>query len=1598
MLMNKFTLIIGLLLCAVLQWPMRAAAQTVEIRTAIRADLSIPLRDMKPAKDAFWKKWTKKENETEHEVPNKFRDASQIVRADEALQTEYYNNSRATATVPLANFNGLNNGNNTGGRVTPPDPAGDVGPNHYVQAVNCMLQMFTKTGTSVYGPVTTSTIWSGFSGNWDGHNDGDPIILYDENADRWIISQFAIDCAGTPYTEYQLVAVSATPDPTGAYYRYAFQFDYMPDYPKLGVWNDGYYMAINRFNTNTTGSFVGAGACVMERSKMLTGDPTARMVYFKTETLGGTGSSAGSNCGSMLPSDCDGTFPPAGTPNYFVYDDQPTSELRIWALHADWTTPANSTFTYVTKLTVAAYTELATSSAVSQSGTTNKLDGLGDRLMFRNQYRNFGSYETFLTCRSVSVSGVAAMRWYEYRKVGSTFSIYQQSTYNPGDGKSRWMGSIAMNSVGDIGMAYSVSSSTMFPSIYFTGRKAADALNQLTIPEGIIQTGTMAMTGATRWGDYTAVSIDPTDNQTFWTTQEYVGTYGGTWPWATKIASFKFANTPIVATLPATSITSTSGTINGTVNPNGNATNYHFEWGTTASYGSNTATVAAGAGTSDIPVSAPLTALTSGVTYHYRLVGVNSEGTSNGNDLTFTPGAAVVTTTAVSGISLTGAASGGNVITDGGSSVTVRGVCWSTTVNPVASGNHTTDGAGTGIFTSTITGLSANTTYHVRAYATNANGTYYGDDITFTTLCAIFSLPFTESFSATTIPTCWTQLDIQGSGQIWQFGTITGQSPNPALTGNYAYLNSDAYGSGSSQNVDLITPTINMSGYSSVNLQFKHYFKAWSGSSGTLSYSINNGTTWTIIQTFTATSATNPVTFNQAVAAVAGQAAVKFKWNYLGSFGYYWAIDDISITGTGAITLTVTPANQNVTAPAGTTPFTVTTTAAWAATSNSAWCTVTPSGTGNGTLTATFTQNIGASSRVANITVTAPGANPVVVTVTQGGASPTLSVTPPNQNVTAPAGNTSFTVTSNSSWSVVSDAAWCTITPSGSGNGTITATYTQNILLTGRTANITVTVIGLTPIVVTVTQAAGAATLLVTPANQNVSAVAGNTSFAVTSNSPWTVTSNSAWCTVTPSGSGNGTILATYTANALYISRIATITVTVTGLTPVAVTVTQSGSAPTLTVTPSNQNVTAPAGTTNFAITSNSAWSVASNAAWCSVTPSGTGNGTLVATYQQNTALVARVANLTVTVAGLTPVVVTVTQAAAAPSLSVTPANIDVPATAGAANYTVTTNAAWTATSNISWSNVTASGTGNGTMTATYEANTTLYPRISYFAVTVPGLQNYIVTLTQAAAEPFLSVDPHIQNVGYAAGTTNFAVSSNLNWTATSNASWCTVTGSANGNGTVTATFSENSFAAGRTASITITASGIVPLSTIVTVVQGAPAATLNVTPAVQTVNDPSGSTAFAVAANTTWTCSSDASWCQPTSSGSGNGVITAAYQQNLTPVIRTANLLINGTGTIPATVKVIQLPSFVSLDENPENTLQVYPNPTTGLFVISNASSEMMDMKVTILNSKGQLVLSKFCNGANSYNFDLSGVARGNYFMKVETGKKTHVLKVIVQ
>jgi len=248
-------------------------------------------------------------------------------------------------SLPIQNFDGMPNILG----YYPPDTQGDIGTDKYIQVVNVNFAIYSKTGAVLFGPANLNTIWTGIPEPWNSTNSGDPIVLFDQAANRWMISQFSLPPGYTQCAE--LVAIPQTSDPTGAWYRYVFQYgSTMPDYPKFGVWPDGYYMSTNQFAGGV--SWAGAGATAFERTKMLAGDPTAQMIYFD---LGAAGDPAG-----MLPSDWDGVITPiAGEPNHFTYFNDwssPTDRyLRIWDFHVDWTTPGNSTFSQVASLLTAPF-------------------------------------------------------------------------------------------------------------------------------------------------------------------------------------------------------------------------------------------------------------------------------------------------------------------------------------------------------------------------------------------------------------------------------------------------------------------------------------------------------------------------------------------------------------------------------------------------------------------------------------------------------------------------------------------------------------------------------------------------------------------------------------------------------------------------------------------------------------------------------------------------------------------------------------------------------------------------------------------------------------------------------------------------------------------------------------------------------------------------------------------------------------------------------------------------------------------------------------------------------------------------------------------
>ena len=451
----------------------------------------------------------------------------------------YYQNHLGTATnAPTAtnNFDGVGNGF-TGPQGTftvasaPPDTNGAVGPQDYVQTVNTDFAIFNKdpsrgaVGSVRYGPVQINTLWSGFGGLCQSDNDGDPVVVYDSIANRWLISQFAVTNPNPNY--YQCVAVSTTGDPTGTYNRYAFSYTNFPDYPKFGLWPDGYYATFNIFNGNT---FVGGQACAFNRSQMLSGAAATQQCF-----------SAGSSFGGLLPSTLDGTTqPPSGSPNYVMGLDTTTS-LAMWKFHVDWTTPSNSTFSGPTAIAVASYAQACGgATCIPQSGTTNQLDSLADRLMYRLEYRNFGTYESLVVDHAITAGSSVGMRWYEIRSPGGTPTVYQQGTYAP-DSNYRWMGSIAQDKSGDMGMGFSISSSATHPGISYTGRLVSDPLGQMPQGETNLITGGGSQTGTlTRWGDYSSMSVDPSDDCTFWYTSEYIPA-NGSFNWKTRIGSFKFS-------------------------------------------------------------------------------------------------------------------------------------------------------------------------------------------------------------------------------------------------------------------------------------------------------------------------------------------------------------------------------------------------------------------------------------------------------------------------------------------------------------------------------------------------------------------------------------------------------------------------------------------------------------------------------------------------------------------------------------------------------------------------------------------------------------------------------------------------------------------------------------------------------------------------------------------------------------------------------------------------------------------------------------------------------------------------------------------------
>lgn len=795
------------------------------------------------------------------------------------------------APAPIANFAGMQFSANGSG--WPPDTNGDVGPNHYIQTVNTSVGIYNKTTGAAISAVTFNTFFTGPAGTpCDTSNDGDPVVLYDPLVDRWVVTNFAWFNFNTgPY--YECIAVSQTGDPVaGGWYFYALQAntgtfagDFFNDYPKLGVWTDGYYMSANMFEA--VGDGFGVRLWGINKTPLLTGG-ALQEVHFDLCLDG--------SCGSFLPSNLRGTLPPAGAPNYFAQIAAPDS-LDIYEFDADFVTPANSTLTGPVSVPIDPFNLY--NGAIAQPGTGQGLDSLSFRLMMQLQYRNMGSYESLWATHTVDEGGLAVARWYEVRDPGGSPTLFQQGSLNPGDGINRWMASIAADKDGNAAIGYSVSNSSVYPGIRYQGRLNGEIPGQMPQTERVLVNGTGSQTSINRWGDYSAMSVDPTDDCTFWYTQEYYTANGSNWQ--TRIGSFKFpscgqpkgtisgkvVDSVTNAGVVGAPVTISGGALEATISVQTNATGNY-----TAQVLPGTYTVTAGPLLPGYPTSNSAAG---------QVVTANTTTTVPDIPLTGVPNLIYNTVS----LNDTGGNGNGNGYPDPGEtgiqllvSLTNNGAATSTGINAVLS--TTTPGVTVTQNTSAYPNIAAggsqqnSTAYVISLSPSLVCGTIMQFNLAVTTAQGPYNFPFTIQASIPQPPASaffdnfengvngWTT---GGTANTWAQTTTQSYSPTHSWTdspaGNYA----------NNVNSWLQTPAINLSGKTGVKVSAYSIYGLEPGFDFVyLEWSTDGGTTWnaTPLATFNATQDTWTQTVSTA-SALDNQANVRLRYRMTSDGG---VVDD----------------------------------------------------------------------------------------------------------------------------------------------------------------------------------------------------------------------------------------------------------------------------------------------------------------------------------------------------------------------------------------------------------------------------------------------------------------------------------------------------------------------------------------------------------------------------------------------------------------------------------------------------------------------------------------------------------------------------------
>ncbi len=631
-------------------------------------------------------------------------------------------------------FDALGYGDSFFCNCMPADNDGAPGTTQYTEFVNTFYAVYSKTGSLLLGPLSGSSFWSGFGGGCQADNWGDPTIRFDAAAQRWVAAQFDLGPNGSgPYAE--CVAVSTTADATGSYNRYRFSFGQFPDYPKMGVWPDAYYFS---YNLNGSSSEV----CANDRTNMLAGNSATQVCFTPSGQFG------------LLPADLDGaTAPASGTPNFFVeLDPDGSANLSMWKFHVDFVTPSNSTLTGPTLIPIAAYTPSCPGAgrgacAPQPDSGSDPLETLSDRLMYRLVYRNFGDHSVLLTSHSVQVAGTGSgARWYEIHNPETGPSVYQSGTFGP-DSQYRFMPAVAMDQNQDlaVGFTRSGSGTGQYPSLVYAGRVPSDPLGTLETEVTMLAgTGSQSSGGYDRWGDYSSLTVDPTDDCTFWFSESYIKSTGQNqgFNWSTAIGNFIF---PGCSPTPNFYLTANPGSLSVTQGQNGSSTitvnpTNGFSGsvnlaasglpnGVTASFNPNpttttsTVTFAVGAsaavGTSTVTITGTSGSLTSTTTISLTVTSATAPDfslTANPTSVTVVQGtssASTITVVPVNGF--TGSVTLSN-------SSLPSGVTASFSPNPTTSTSTLTftasSSATTGTSTVTVTGVSGSLTHSVNVSLT----------------------------------------------------------------------------------------------------------------------------------------------------------------------------------------------------------------------------------------------------------------------------------------------------------------------------------------------------------------------------------------------------------------------------------------------------------------------------------------------------------------------------------------------------------------------------------------------------------------------------------------------------------------------------------------------------------------------------------------------------------------------------------------------------------------------------------------------------------------------------------------------------------------